>query len=575
MAATGLRRAYAAAGAALVALVAFLPQAGAGLSVTRPVLVVGLVVACLAAGVLALRRAGRLPGERRTAWRLMGAASLCWAFGAITWAFQELWQQRALPPADRALPFPSVSDLGFLLFLPLAAAALLVLVGGATQRTARLRMALDGLLITSALVFAAWILFLRDLLALADRMGPLERAIALAYPVGDVFLIGVLVLVASRSGQELRRTLAYFGLVLAALLVADAGFWTQVANGGVATGRWSDAGWPAAFVLIGFAALRPIPQVIPHEAPRPGRWASALPLAPFAFSTCLAMVVQVREGALPPFLFWNAILVVGTLAVRQFVSVLENLQLRRATEQALEETNEAHRQRTRLLHSITHDLQNPLSPIQIQLRLLATGASDDVRRRLDIVGRNVEQIKRLVSDLSDVAKLQDGRLAVVREPMDLAAIVRDVGDSFRPLALERGIDLQCHADQPLPIRGDAIRLRQVQANLVSNALKFTPRGGKVVLRTQLRDGMAIAQVEDTGRGLAPEEAARLFQPFSQVHRPEESPERGTGLGLFISRGLAEAHGGTLTVTSAGLGKGSLFSVAVPADPAPAPPPAAA
>ncbi len=206
----------------------------------------------------------------------------------------------------------------------------------------------------------------------------------------------------------------------------------------------------------------------------------------------------------------------------------------------------------------------------IQLKLLQDAPLDDaVRHRLDVVGRNVEQVKRLTSDLSDVSKLQDGRLKLVRQPMDLAATVRDVAESFQPIAAQRGVRLACDADAPLPVDGDAIRLRQILANLVSNALKYTSSGGQVTLAGSIRDGRVTVDAVDTGRGLTQDEQQRLFQPFSQVHKPEEAAERGTGLGLFISRGLAEGHGGTLSLRSEGLGAGSTFTLDLPLALAPA------
>ena len=565
------RQAYLAGAAALAVLMAAWARGQwLGLEATRVFVDVATTLAALAAATLSLVRTTWLPGERRLAWLLLGAAALAWGLGNVAWTYLELWSQRDVPAAEREIPFPSLADAGYVLLLPLAAAALLVMVIGTTQAATRLRTFLDGLLITSALLFASWVVFLEDIVAFAaTQTGALAQGLSLIYPIGDIFLLGLLLLVASRSPPQVRRTMAFLGAALLAITIADAGFWYYVARGTYTTGAWTDPGWLIGFLLIGYAALRPIPVVPTDTAPRPGLWLSALPLAPFVVSTGLAVVVQVQRGALPPFLFWNAIVVVGVLALRQFVMVWENLQLRRETEAALERVQEAHRHRTHLLHTITHDLQNPLSPIQIQLRLLEGHGSEDLRRRLGIVGRNVEQIKRLVADLSDVAKLQDRRLVVVRAPMDLADTVRDVADSFRPLAADRGVDLSMETAPELPIDGDAIRLRQVLANLVSNAIKFTPKEGRIIVRGAADATRVVVEVVDTGRGLDRDEAARLFQPFSQVHRPGEAAERGTGLGLFISRGLAEAHNGALTVSSVGHGHGSTFRLELPARAPPA------
>jgi hypothetical protein len=299
---------------------------------TRAFVDLTTMAAALGAGTLALLRTRHLPGERRIAWILLGLACLAWGLGNLAWSYLELWAQRGLPIVERSIPFPSIADLGYVLLLPLAAGALLVMVIGSTQATTRLRTFLDGLLIAASIVFAAWVLFLRPIVAFAGGEGGLGGFLSLVYPVGDLVLLSLLVLVASRVPPAVRRTLAWLGLALLAITVADVGFWYLVANDRYATGQWTDVGWALGFLLIGYAAIRAIPDVPEHEAPRPGLALSALPLAPFVVSTVLAMVVQVREGALSPFLFWNAIVVVATLAVRQFVMVYENLQLRRETE---------------------------------------------------------------------------------------------------------------------------------------------------------------------------------------------------------------------------------------------------
>jgi signal transduction histidine kinase len=565
--------AYSVLGAGLVLVAAlWIHRQWHGFAATRLVSDGATTLAALLATALCLRRARALADERRLAWVLLGLACLAWGLGNVAWTYQELWLQRGTPAAQRDAPFPSVADAGYAAFVPLAAGALLVFVIGATPAASRLRTALDGLLVTSALLFAAWVLVLRRILDGTGSAGALARTLAIGYPAADAFLLGLLLLVASRSTPTVRRTMAHLGAAFLAFLVADAGFWYSVAAADHPASPWTEPGWLAGFLLIGYAALRPIPASGPREAPSPGLWLSALPLAPFVASTALAVAVQVREGALPPFLFWNALAVVCVLATRQFVMLYETVRLRRESEEALRRLREAERVRSDLLHAISHDIQNPLTPIQLQLRILRDRGAlpGPDRERLAVVQRNVDQVARLTADLADVSKLQDGRLPLLRQPMDLQAVLRDVVESFLPLAAERGIALRAGGDAPLPLEGDPMRLRQVVANLVSNALKFTPAGGSVTAAGRAEPGRVVVEVADTGRGLAPEEAARLFRPFAQVHPPGEGRERGTGLGLYISRGLVEAHGGGLGVESAGRGKGATFRLWLPTAAAPQP-----
>jgi signal transduction histidine kinase len=219
-------------------------------------------------------------------------------------------------------------------------------------------------------------------------------------------------------------------------------------------------------------------------------------------------------------------------------------------------------QRLRMLNTIAHDLASPLTPLKLQLRLVPKDKPLSPER-LALIERNLGQVERLVTDVKDLARLDAGELKIDLKPADLGEIASGAGETFQEDAGGRGLSFQARVEGPLPILGDAQRLTQVLYNLVTNALKFTPPGGQVTLDARRVDGEARVSVRDTGRGLTPGEVARLFKPFSQVHELGEVKERGTGLGLYISQGIAKAHGGRLTVESEGRGKGSTFTLAVP------------
>jgi len=225
----------------------------------------------------------------------------------------------------------------------------------------------------------------------------------------------------------------------------------------------------------------------------------------------------------------------------------------------------SNRARERLVHTISHDLAGPLSPIKIQMTLLARNPDDPaaVRERAETVGRNVERMERLIGDLRDVALLDAGQLAIAPNAIDLAAVLRDAAATLRPKLEGNGIRLETSWPEPLPATADPQRVGQVLLNLLGNAGKFTPSGGTVRLEARTDGDRVVVAVADTGRGLEPDEAARLFQPFSQVHGDGESRERGTGLGLYICRSLVEAHGGRIRVESRGRGQGSTFTFDLP------------
>lgn len=235
-------------------------------------------------------------------------------------------------------------------------------------------------------------------------------------------------------------------------------------------------------------------------------------------------------------------------------------------EYSLNRVKELQDSRTQMLNNIAHDLASPLSPISLQLSILEKKLEDvpePVKKGLEIIGRNAKQVKLLVQDLKDIARMEAGKLKLRKEPVDLKALVIDAGSSFEAPYSEKGVKLVVEADQPLPVEADTQRVTQVIYNYLTNALKFTPPKGTVRLAAAADATKARVTVTDSGRGLSKEEADRLFQPFSQVHDPKEIKEKGTGLGLYICKGIVEEHGGRVWVDSEGRGKGSTFGFAIP------------
>lgn len=222
------------------------------------------------------------------------------------------------------------------------------------------------------------------------------------------------------------------------------------------------------------------------------------------------------------------------------------------------------------INAAAHELNTPLTPIKLELHVLKAsmaGAPESQRRSIELVDRNINRLGTLVDDMLDVARLQSGRLRMEPRPCDLSRLVRETCETFAQMAAARQVALSCDADGPLAAMADEKRITQVLYNLLSNALKFTAPGGSVKVVARRDGGVASIEVQDSGVGLSPEQAARLFHPFVQLHR-EQVMAPGTGLGLYISRGIAERHGGTLACTSPGPGRGATFTLGVPAlDPA--------
>lgn len=227
------------------------------------------------------------------------------------------------------------------------------------------------------------------------------------------------------------------------------------------------------------------------------------------------------------------------------------------------ELREQERERIQMLNNIAHDMGSPLTPLKLQLALVPKDTPIPPAR-LDVLRRNVGQLERLVADVKDLARMNGEGFSLHLAPIDVGDIVHAAVEGYGEEAKQRGLRFDANIQGPLPARADAQRLTQVVYNLVTNALKFTPDGGSVTLDAHTDNGSIVLRVRDTGRGLSPDEIARLFKPFSQVHERHEIKERGTGLGLYISRGIMERHGGTLDAASEGHGRGATFTLRMPA-----------
>jgi signal transduction histidine kinase len=231
------------------------------------------------------------------------------------------------------------------------------------------------------------------------------------------------------------------------------------------------------------------------------------------------------------------------------------------------------RLRTTFVNTAAHELNTPLTPIRLQLGLLERMDPAARSRALALVRRNVERLQRIVRDLLTMARLQEGRLSIRPARCDLAAVARGTVESFADTAHLSDVALRLEAPAAVPAWGEAERLQQVMDNLVANAVKFTPAGGSVAVRCRSEGGQAVAEVVDTGIGIASGDLQRLFQPYGQLASGQE--RGGTGLGLYLVKALIDAHGGKVWVRSDGPGNGATFGFAVPAEPpAPGPTPAA-
>jgi signal transduction histidine kinase len=242
----------------------------------------------------------------------------------------------------------------------------------------------------------------------------------------------------------------------------------------------------------------------------------------------------------------------------------------RAAEHALHRAEEASHLKDVFLATVSHELRTPLSAILGWTKLLRSGKVDE--RAIEIIERNARMQQRILEDMLDVSRILTGKLRIDTEPVDMTALARDVVLSVRPTADAKRIGIHVFDDgtTPCTLAGDAVRLRQVLANLVSNALKFTPERGRIDVDVEKEGDRVIVRVSDTGAGIDPALLPHVFEQFRQGDVERARDNKGLGLGLAIVRHLVEMHGGHVAVTSPGVGRGSAFTVILPVKPFSAP-----
>jgi signal transduction histidine kinase/ActR/RegA family two-component response regulator len=234
-------------------------------------------------------------------------------------------------------------------------------------------------------------------------------------------------------------------------------------------------------------------------------------------------------------------------------------------EQLLGELQSASRAKDEFLAMLGHELRNPLSPIITALRLMRHKSPGSVTREQQVIERQVTHLTRLVDDLLDVAKIARGKVELRRELVDLCDVTAKAAEIASDLLEQRHHRLSIHCEKGRFLGyADPIRLAQVIANLLTNAARYTDPGGDIQLDVAARDGQLILTVKDNGIGISAEMLPRIFDLFEQAARSADRSQGGLGIGLALVKNLVALHGGTVSAHSDGLGRGSTFTVSLPA-----------
>lgn len=404
-----------------------------------------LAVLPIAVGMACLCVAPRQP-RATWAWRLLGLSCVSWGAGGAMWTWLEVVRGE--------FPFPSLADVGYLAAVPLAAAAMLAFPAAPTQAAGRIRMILDGVIVTTSLLFCSWALALGPVYE-ASSGTLLEQAITLAYPFGDLVIAVVVVLVLTRSAPDQRTPLALIGGGLLAWAAADSGFAVLVTNGTYATGNLVDLGWVIGYLLIALAAAEstaataatPATAGMRAEADREPMWHVLLPYAPLGGVIVVAVGQRIAGEDLSVVLFWMAIVLLVALGVRQVAALVANRTLvteLRARElqlahQALHDPLTALANRMLFDDRVTHALaQRSRGPVAVLFYDL-----DDFKIVNDSLGHHAgdallqevaERMQRIARAGDTVARLGGDEFALLLEGLSEPAAATVVAQRILDLA---------------------------------------------------------------------------------------------------------------------------------------------
>lgn len=261
--------------------------------------------------------------------------------------------------------------------------------------------------------------------------------------------------------------------------------------------------------------------------------------------------------------------------IARWIGTAVNVNDLKQTEAALRESEErlriADRRKDEFLATLAHELRNPLAPVRSGLDVLKLTRDETTRHRAEqTIERQIHHMVRLVDDLLDVSRISRGQVELQRTRLPLSEVVEMAVETSKPAIEERGHTLSISIDDSsLCVDGDLTRLAQVVANLLNNAAKYTPDGGRIRLDVHGEGGEAVIRIADTGIGIEAHVLPRVFDLFTRAAHHGAQAEGGLGLGLFLVQDLVKMHGGTVSAESAGLGKGSTFTVRLPKAGAPA------
>ncbi len=325
-----------------------------------------------------------------------------------------------------------------------------------------------------------------------------------------------------------------------------------------------------------FAAEGPVRLDDVRADPRYGRSAPhhGMPRGHLPVRSYLAVPVVSRSGEVIGGLFFGhpevgvfderaERLVVGIAS--QAAVAIDNARLDEQRVELIERLRDGDSRKDEFLATLSHELRNPLAPLRSGLQMLRQpGGIGHHEQLLPVLERQVDHLVRLVDDLLEVSRISQGHLELRTQPIELGSIVANVADTMAGQIAAAGLALELDVDAGLWVDGDGVRLAQILTNLVTNATKYTTRGGTISIALRREGDEVVLAVKDTGCGISADALARVFDMFDRGDQASGLGPGGLGVGLSISRRLAQLHRGSLTASSAGVGRGSEFALRLPA-----------
>ena len=534
------------------------------------------VVTALAAAIACFQATRRRGGigrawtrAMRRAWWLIGLSAAAMGLGDAIW----MWYQVV---RNVESPFPSVADFAYLASMPLLAAGVLAFPVAPSERAARLRTLMDGVLIAGSLLLISWATVLEPIYRQED-VTPLERAVGIAYPLGDVVIVTIaFALLVRRRGREL----APLWLVAAAvgvLAASDTLFLYLSEMGTYGEGNLIDVGWPLAYLLLLLAALRPMRSRLRGEGKEQ---VSLVQLVVPCIVLVIALAANMITKGDDQFTRWASIVLTVLVLLRGVASIAENRRLNHRLERMVAALTERENQlgqalsrgkdkadglkaadamKDTFLSAVSHDLRNPLTAILgVALTLERTKLQLPGDKTMELLGMLVEKARkldRLLNDLLDLNRLEEGVLEPDRTPTDIRALLLRVvgeGDQLEgwPIHVETA---------PVTAAVDAGKVERIVENLLVNATRHTPPGTPVWVRCLIRGRDLELVVSDAGPGVPAELAGSIFEPF---HQGSADDQRGVGIGLSLVARFTQLHGGQAWVSERP-GGGASFHVVLP------------